>query len=471
MNSPGDGPFGIEYSERTQAMQRDAMQHILFSLGHYEDVERSGIKIIERGEGCYIYDADGRRYLDTFASLLTTICGHHRTEVHEAVLAQMRQIEFYPIYHDCLTPVVIELARRLAELAPGDLDVSFFVSDGSDATESAIKMARQYFWERGEKGRQKIIFRRNSYHGASFGAMAATGLAWFREPQEPLNPGFIPVMAPNPYRCELGLGPEESARAALRNTQAIIEWEGPHTIAAMILDPIPGSNVGFPVPPDFYLPELKALCDRHGIFTIYDEIQVGMGKTGRMFCCEHWDIAPHFLCLAKGFSGGFAPMGAVLTTSEIADVFRRSGHDFRHGYTFAGHPASAAAVLAVLDIFEKENLVERAARMGAYLRERLEGLYRHDIVGDVRGLGLLQAVELVADKETKAPLPAESAVGSFVRDYCYREGMILRNNGDILVLAPPLVVTEEIIDEIVTKIDRAIEAAVSHFGLGGWLKV
>jgi adenosylmethionine-8-amino-7-oxononanoate aminotransferase len=454
-----------EYSEPTRRLQQDAMRYILWSLGHYEDVERSGVKIIARGEGCYIFDADGRRYLDTFASLLTSIVGHHRPEVHEAMLAQMRQIEFYPIYHDCLTPVVIELAKRLAALAPGDLEVSFFVSDGSDATESAIKMARQFFWERGEKGRQKVLFRRNSYHGASFGAMSATGLPWFREPQEPLNPGFVPVMAPHPYRCELGLDAEASARAALQNTEAVINWEGPHTIAAMILDPVPGSNTGYPVPPGFYLPELKALCDRHGILTIYDEIQVGMGKTGRMFCCEHWGLVPHFLCLAKGFTGGFAPMGVVLTTPEIADVFRRPDHEFRHGHTFAGHPVSAAATLAVLDILEREDLVQSAARMGDYLGERLAGLYRHPIVGDVRGMGLLRAVELVADRETRRPLDPGLNVGGFVRDYCYRNGMIVRNNGDILVLAPPLTITVEQIDEIVGTIEAGIVAAMDELGL------
>ncbi len=464
MSNRDESP-AVEYSERTRAMQRDAMRHVLISLSHYEDVERSGVKIIERGEGCYIFDADGRRYLDTFASLLTSVCGHGRPEVHEAMLEQMRQIEFYPLYHDCMTPVVIELAKRLAEVAPGDLEVSFFVSDGSDATEAAMKMARQYFWERGETGRTKILYRRNSYHGASMGAMAATGLQWFREPYPPTAPGFVQVMAPNPYRCELGLDPEESARMALRNTEAIIKWEGPESIAAMILDPIPGSNVGYPVPPDFYLPELKQLCERHGILTIYDEIQVGMGKTGRMFCCEHWDVVPDFLCLAKGFPSGFAPIGVVLTTCEIADTFRRPGHDFRHGHTFAGHPVCAAAALAVLDIFERENLVERAARMGDYLGERLNALYRHPIVGDVRGMGLLRAIELVADQDTREPLADDLKVGNYVRDWCYRNGMILRNNGDILVLAPPLVITEQLIDEIVDNIDDGIIAAMEHFDL------
>lgn len=455
-----------EHTERTLALQADAARHLLISLSHYEDVERSGAKIFERGEGCYIWDTDGRRYLDTFASLLTCVCGHHRPEVHEAMLAQMRQIEFYPVYHDCMTPVVIELAKRLAALAPGDLEVCYFVSDGSDATESAIKLARQYFYEIGQPARTKILYRRNSYHGASMGAMAATGLQWFREVQPPTAPGFVQLMAPNPYRCELGLDAEESARMALRNTEAIINWEGPHTIAAMILDPVPGSNTGFPVPPDFYLPELKALCDRHGILTIYDEIQVGLGKTGRWFCCEHWDVTPHMLCVGKGFSAGFAPMSALITTNEIADVFRRPGHDFRHGHTFSGHPVSAAAVMAVLDIFEREDLVARAAQMGAYLRTKLETLYRHRIVGDVRGLGMLQAVELVADRETRARLGGDLDVGGFIRDFAWRNGMILRNNGDILVLAPPFIITREQIDEVVGMIDAAIAAAIERFGLG-----
>jgi len=455
----------IEHSQRTKQLQQDALHYILLNLGSYTDIEASGAKIIERGDGCYVYDTDGHRFIDSFGSLLTSVCGHNRPEVHEAMLEQMRQIEFYPTYHDCFTPVVIKLAKRLAKLAPGDLDVSFFVSGGSEATESAIKMARQYFWERGEKSRKKILFRRNSYHGSTLGASSATGLPWFRRPQEPLVPGFIPVMAPHPYRCELGLAPEESARIALRNTEAIIEWEGPETIAAMILDPVPGSNVGYPVPPDFYLPELKALCEKHGILTIYDEIQVGMGKTGKMFCCEHWDVVPEFICLAKCFSAGFAPMGVVLTTTEIADIFRRPGHEFRHGHTFCGHPVCAAAVMAVLDIFEHENLVQRAAQMGAYLVEKLDELHKYPIVGDVRGIGLLQAVELVADKETRAYLQPQGKVGGFVRDYCYRHGMILRNNDDILVLAPPLTISEEIIDEMVSNIDAGIAAAIEEFDL------
>lgn len=454
-----------EHTERTLSLQQDAARYILLNLGDYTDIEMSGAKIIERGDGCYIYDTDGRKFLDSFGSLLSTVCGHNRPEVHQAMLEQMQKLEFFPSYHDGFTPIVIELAKRLAKIAPGDLEVSFFVSGGSEATESAIKMARQYFWEKGEKQRNKIIFRRNSYHGSTLGALSATGLPWFREPQEPLAPGFIPVMSPHPYRCELGLDPEESARVALQNTEVIIRWEGPQTIAAMILDPIPGSNVGYPVPPPFYLPELKAMCEKYGILTIYDEIQVGMGKTGKMFCCENWDVVPDFLCLAKCFSGGFAPMGVVLTTAQIADPFRRPGHEFRHGHTFCGHPVSAAAVMAVLDIYEHEHLVKRTAEMGTYLREKLDELYKYPIVGDVRGIGLLQAVELVADKETRAFLQPPGKVGGFVRDYCYRHNMILRNNEEILVVAPPLTITPGIIDEMVDNIEGGIVAAIEEFGL------
>ena len=452
----------IEYSERTRAMQEDAMRHVLISLSHYEDVERSGVKIIERGEGCYVFDADGRRYLDTFASLLTSVCGHHRPEVHQAMLEQMRRIEFYPVYHDCITPVVIELSKRLAALAPGDLEVSYLVSDGSDATESAIKMARQYFYETGQPGRYKILYRRNSYHGASMGAMAATGLQWFREVQPPVAPGFVQVMAPNPYRCELGLDPEQSARMALCNTEAIINWEGPQSIAAMILDPVPGSNTGFPMPPAGYIEGVRALCDRHGILLIFDEVQVGFGRTGKWFCCENWGVVPDILAVAKGFSGGYLPLGAAIARKPIADAFHEAGQGFRHVHTYSGHATACAATLANIEIIETEGLVQRSAELGAYLSAKLEGFYKYPFVGDVRGVGTLWAVELVADRETREPLSPAGQAGGFISKRCRERGMILRNNGDILVMAPALVMTDAQADEMIDLLDKAIADAFNE---------
>ena len=445
-----------------QELIESARKYVWTSLSDYGDIEKEP-KIFVSGEGCYLVDVNGRRYLDTFASLLTTISGHHRPEIARAVQQQMEQLEFFPNYHDCYTVPIIELAEKLARIAPGALSVSYFVNDGSEACESAIKMAKQYFWQRGERSRYKIVSRRSSYHGATLGALSATGLPDFSEPFHPLAPGFVQAMSTWCYHCELDLEPSSCGLACLKNMEQTIRGEKPETVAAVIVDPIPGSNIGYPIPPDGYLQGLRALCDKYGILLIFDEVQVGFGKTGKLFACENWDVIPDFLCLAKGFSGGYLPMGVVLTAPRIADEFRRPGKDFRHGFTFSGHPTVAAAVLAHIGIIERENLVGRAGEMGRYLRERLERFYTYPIVGDVRGMGMILAIELVADKRTRTPLDPKLNVGTWIRDYCWDHGMILRNNGDILVIAPAFTMTEEEADEMLGLMEQAISGAIAHF--------
>ncbi len=412
--------------------------------------------VLVRGEGLYVYDSDGNRYLDTFASLLTTLCGHGRPEVTEAVSRQMQTLAFFPGGYDCIMEPTVRLAEKLAQVTPGDLGVTFFVNDGSEATETAIKMARNYFWVKGEKARRKIIFRRYSYHGATLGALSATGLPGSRQPYEPLAPGFVSVMPARCYRCELNLRPESCKLACLRNLEATIEWEGPDTVAAVIMDPIPGSNTGFPSPPEGYIEGVRALCDKHGILLIFDEIQVGFGRTGKWFCCEHYGIEPDILCVAKGFSGGYLPLGAAIAQKHVADTFHKAKAGFRHVHTYSGHPTACAAALANVEIIEREGLVQRSAELGEYLRPKLEELYKHPIVGDVRGIGTLWAVELVADRESREPLSPAGNAGAAVKQWCREHGMILRNNGDILVMAPALVMTRDQADEMVAGLDAAI---------------
>jgi len=421
--------------------------------------------VLVRGEGLYVYDSDGKRYLDTFASLLTTLCGHGRPEVIDAVRRQMEQLAFFPGGYDCIMEPTVRLAEKLAQVTPGELGVSFFVNDGSEATETALKMARHYHWVRGDKTRRKVIFRRYSYHGATLGALSATGLPSSREVYEPLVPGFTSVMPARCYRCELNLRPESCRLACLRNMEATIEWEGPQSVAAVIMDPIPGSNTGFPPPPEGYIEGVRALCDKHGILLIFDEIQVGFGRTGKWFCCENWGIEPDILCVAKGFSGGYLPLGAAIAQKHVADAFQQAGAGFRHVHTYAGHATACAAALANVEIIEREGLVQRSAELGRYLEQRLRELYKHPIVGDVRGVGTLWAVELVADRETREPLSPAGQAGAQVNRCCREEGMILRNNGDILVMAPALVMTDAQADEMVTKLDAAIERTVAELGL------
>ena len=417
---------------------------------------------ITHGDGLYIYDAAGNEYLDTFASLLTTLCGHGRAEVIDAVNEQMRKLAYFPGGQDVLIEPAVRLAAKLAEIAPGRLSVSFLVNDGSEANEAAIKLARSFHWAKGEKNRYKVIFRRGSYHGATLGALSATGLAGTREPYEPLLPGFTHAMPANCYRCELGLDPDTCALACHKNLASILEWEGPRSVAAVIMDPIPGSNSGFPLPPDGYLQGVRELCDRHGVLLIFDEIQTGFGRTGRMFACENWGVTPDIMTVAKGFSGGYLPIGAAIATEEIAETIRKAGTGFHHIHTFSGHAAACAAAYAHIQIIQKENLVERAGDLGVHFKRRLDELYRYPLVGNVRGLGTLWAVELVGNRGTRAPLNPNGKVGSFVADFCRKAGMILRNNGDVLVLAPALVMTVEQADRMLNLLHEAIDSAMSH---------
>ena len=450
--------------QEKRQIKKDALSYILPHFASNSELAKDP-KVFVQGEGCYVCDIEGNRYLDTFASLLTTICGHHRPEVKKAVLDQMDRLEFFPNYVDTFTVPLVQLAKKLAEVMPGDLSVSFFVNSGSEANETAIKMARQYHLERGQPHRYKVIARKYSYHATTLGGSSYTGIPWFREYFEPLLPGAVFAPPARCCECELGLVPEDCQLKCLDSMERIIEWEGPESVSAVIMDPIPGSNIGYPLPPEGYLQGVRALCDRHGILLIFDEIQTGFGKTGKWFACEHWNVVPDIMTIGKGFTGGYIPLGATVTTPRVADVFRSEpGREFRSGSTYGGHTLACAATLANIEIIQSDNLVEKAAESGPYLRDRLENLYKYSIVGDVRGIGMLWGVELMADRGKKTKLDASLGVGNFIRDWCWKNGMILRNNGDILVIAPALVMSREEIDWMLDSIESAVEAAIREFG-------
>lgn len=444
-------------AEREQ-LKADALQYIIPHFAGNAELAK-GPKIFVRGEGCYVWDVEGRKYFDSFATLLTTVSGHVRPEVTQAVREQMETLEFFPNYVDAFTVPLIALARKLADLLPGDLSVSFFVNSGSEANETALKMARQYHVERGERQRHKFIARRDSYHATTLGGGAVTGLKWFREHFEPLLPGCLFVSAARERDVPAGLTSAQYARQCLAEIEKLIADEGAESIAAFIMDPLPGSNSGFPLPPEGYLPGVRELCDRHGILLIFDEVQTGFGHTGKWFACEHFDVVPDIMTLGKGFSGGFIPLGATVTTPKVAEVFRQGpGTELRSGSTYGGHTCACAATLANLKIIEHEGLVENARVRGEYIQARLAEMKRYPIVGEASGLGLLWALNLKAD-------PALN-VGAWIRDWCHRHGMILRCNGNIMVLAPSLIISREETDFMLGLIEQAIVGAMAHFELG-----
>ena len=448
--------IAVSQQERDQ-LASDALAYIIPHFASNADLAK-GPKIFVRGEGCWLYDIDGKKYLDTFASLLTTICGHHQPEVDEAIREQLEHLEFFPNYVDAFTIPLIKLARKLTEIMPGDLEVSFFVNSGSEANETAIKMARQYHRERGEPGRWKVIARKDSYHATTLGGTSVTGLSWFREYFEPLIPGCLFAPQAACCNCDLDLNPETCDLACLKAMEKIMEFEGPNTISAVIMDPIPGSNTGYPLPPKGYLEGVRKLCDKNGMLLIFDEVQTGFGKTGKWFACDHWAVTPDIMTIGKGFTGGYIPLAATVTTPKGASVFRQwPGHEFRSGGTYGGHTIACAATLANIEVIEKKGLVGRAEEMGNYVKDGLDKLHQYPIVGDVRGIGMLWAVELKVDPKL--------GVGSWIREWCWNNGMILRNNADTLVIAPALIITKEEVDHMLALTNKAVVGAVEHFGL------
>jgi adenosylmethionine-8-amino-7-oxononanoate aminotransferase len=350
---------------------------------------------------------------------------------------------------------------------PGELGVSFFVNSGSEANETALKMARQYHVACGQPHRFKVIARQGSYHATTLGGISVTGLPWFREYFEPLIPGCIFAPAARDHERPAGVSSAEYGTQCLRQLEDLIRFETPQTIAAMIMDPLPGSNSGYPLPPEGYLAGVRRLCDQYGIVLIFDEVQTGFGKTGKWFFCEHEGVTPDIMTIGKGFTGGFIPLGAAVTTPKIAAVFRRGpGSEFRSGSTYGGHTVACAATLANIEIIEREGLVEHAAGMGRYFQERFAALQRkHVIISDVRGIGLLWAVILDGKGRADNVPGGKRALGSWISDWCYRQGMILRNNGDILVIAPSLIITRAEAEWVIDLIDRALTAAIEELPL------
>jgi adenosylmethionine-8-amino-7-oxononanoate aminotransferase len=416
-------------------------------MGAYED---QAVPVIVRGEGCYVWDEHGKRYLDGLAALFCVNAGHGRSELAEAAHRQARELAYYTNW-SYAHPRAIELAARIAELAPGDLNRVFFTSGGSEAVESAWKLARNYHRLRGEGARTKIIARELAYHGTSLGALAATGLTGARSPFEPLTPGGCHVSNTNSYRWPPGRDPLWAAD----EIEARILFEGPETVAAVILEPV--QNAGGCIPPqDGYFQRVREICDRYGVLLISDEVICSWGRLGHYFGCERYGYQPDIVTTAKGIASAYVPMGAMIVADPIAEPFMKDRTMFAHGFTFGGHPVACAVAMANLDIFEREDLCGHVLAKEAALRAALEGLRDLPIVGDIRGAGFFQAIELVKDRDTKETFDdqeSEELLRGFLSGELYRRGLICRadDRGDpVIQLSPPLIADDDQFDEIAT---------------------
>jgi adenosylmethionine-8-amino-7-oxononanoate aminotransferase len=413
------------------------------------------VKVVTRGDGVWVYDERGERYFDTLSGMWLNNIGHGRREVADAVHAQICELGYAP--DGSVHPATLQLAARVAGLSPDPGSRVFFVSGGSEAVETAMKMAKKFHRNRGEAGRYKFISRRGSYHGATHGCLSLGGGGSNTGAEYgPLPYGGVRVQGPDQYRNPFGgTGGSGDLECAQEIERAILN-EGPDTVAAVIGEPV-SASAGVHIPHPEYWPMVREICDRYGVLLICDEVITGFGRTGRMFATEHWGVVPDITVVAKALTSGYVPIGAAIATKHVADAFIGPAKTaFNHRITFGGNPVSCAAGLANLDILEREDLVRNAAYMGGYLFNHLQRLYRHDIVGQVRGgLGLICAVEIVANRATKEPFPKEARLAHRAGLLMERHGLLGRA-GNIFFIAPPLCVTRSEVDFLVSQLDAVI---------------
>jgi len=428
--------------------QEAAKRNLWLHFTRMSAYERSDVPVIVRGSGAYVFDQHGKRYLDGLSSLFVSQVGHGRQEIAEAMARQAAELAYFPLW-SYAHPKAIELAARLAELAPGHLNRVFFTTSGSEAVESAWKLAKQYFKLIGQPERYKVISREIAYHGTTFGALSATGITSLREPFEPLTPGAVHVMNTNRYRMPAGMTEADMAESIAEK----IEFEGPDTVAAVILEPVQNAGGCF-TPPDGYFDRVREICDENDILLISDEVICAWGRLGEWFGCQRYDYLPDLITTAKGLTSSYAPMGAVIATDRVAEPFLHGANSFTHGFTFGGHPVASAVALANLDALENEGILENVRANESYFADKLDSLHDLPIVGDVRGVGYFHAIELVKDKQTKESFDddeAELLLRGFLSGELYRRGLICRadDRGDpVIQLSPPLIAGPEQFDEM-----------------------
>ncbi len=451
----------------TSTLQDQAKRHLWMHftrMGAYTDAD---IPIIVRGDGCYLWDDKGNRYLDGLSSLFCSNLGHGRTDIAQAGADQAHELDFYSTW-SYAHPRAIELAARIAALAPGDLNRVFFTDSGSTAVESALKLSRAYHKATGNVSKTKVIAREIAYHGTTLGALSATGIPGLRTTFEPLTPGGCHVQNTNVYRLPAGVDPLSLAEAVRDR----ILFEGPETVGAVIMEPVQNAGGCF-TPPDGYFQRVREICDEFDVLMISDEVICSWGRLGTWFGAQRFDYQPDIITTAKGITGAIAPMGAMIVSDRVAEPFLHGDTTFLHGFTFAGHPLSAAIALAAIDAYEHEGVLEHVREHEAPFRAMLESLRDIPIVGDVRGAGFFHAIELVKDRDTKTTFDdeeSETLLRGYLSGELFKRGLICRadDRGDpVIQLSPPLIAGPDQFDEIERVLRPVLEEATRRMHVGG----
>jgi adenosylmethionine-8-amino-7-oxononanoate aminotransferase len=448
--------------ERTKTLAELDRTHLWHPFTQAEEWDAEDMLIVERGEGSWLFDTDGNRYLDGISSLWVNIHGHRHPAVDRAIIEQLGRVAHTTLLGQG-SPPSIELARRLVGLAPGSLNRVFYSDSGSTSVEVALKMAYQYFQQRGRPGdsaRRRFLAFTDAYHGDTVGSVSLGGIDLFHGMYKPLL--FDALRAPYPYcyRCPLGKSEGTCGLACVKKLEKILEMHGRET-AAVVIEPLVQGAAGIITAPEGYLRAVSDLSKKHGVLLVCDEVATGFGRTGTMFACEQEGVEPDFMCVAKGISAGYLPLAATLTTEEVYEAFRgpyTAHRTFYHGHSYTGNPLACAAALASLDVFEQEKVLEKLpAKMEHLDRLLRKKISPHPHVGDVRRRGLMAGIELVANRETKESFPVARRIGRQVILEARKRGVIIRPLGDVVVLLPPLSISEEEIDLLVEVTAQAIE--------------
>lgn len=437
----------------TALLARD-QDHLIHPL-HHRAMHADG-RVWVRGDGAILVDANGDQCIDGLAGLWNNTAGHGRHELVEAASQQMSTLPYASGYAGSTNPRAIELAERLSEMMYPKINRFFFTSGGGEASDSNFKMARYYWKLKGKPDKTKIISRQWGYHGVTLAAMCATGISSYWPMFEPRMPGFVHIPSPYPYRYQASNGVSQGIAAANELEQAILR-EGADTVAMFLAEPVQGAG-GVIVPQDDYFPRIREICDQYDVLLVADEVITGFGRTGTMFGLERWGVEPDLIQFAKGITSGYFPLGGIGISDEIAETMEQSGTAWMHAYTYSAHPVGCAVGLAMMDIIEKEDFPGQAEAKGTRLLSNLrQALSDHPNVGDVRGLGLMCAVEIVKDKGTKEEFDPSEKIGVRVHQVTAKRGLFSRVRGDVYCLAPPIVTSEQHLDQIVDILKGAID--------------
>jgi putrescine---pyruvate transaminase len=441
MTKPLTNPQTLQW----QAMSRD---HHLAPFSDYQQLSDSGPRIITKADGVYLWDSEGHKILDGMAGLWCVAIGYGRDELADAASKQMKQLPFYNTFFMTAHPPVLELAKAIAELTPEGMNHVFFTGSGSEGNDTMLRMVRHYWAIKGQPNKQVIISRINGYHGSTFAGSSLGGMQGMHD-QGGVVPGIVHI--PQPYWFGEGgdMSPDEFGLWAAEQLEKKILEVGEANVAAFIAEPIQGAG-GVIIPPDSYWPKIREILAKYDILFVADEVICGFGRTGEWFGSDYYGNKPDLMTIAKGLTSGYIPMGGLVVSDKIVEVLKQGG-DFNHGFTYSGHPVAAAVALENIRILRDEKIIQRVREETApYLQKRLRELNDHPLVGEVRGLGLLGAIELVQNKTTRARYTDKGA-GMICRGHCFNNGLIMRAVGDTMIIAPPLVINKAEIDELVTK--------------------